>query len=215
MSGTTDDPVNPPGEQPDPPEQQGDEPAATPADDETQSPAGGQPRGYRAGDRSPLDQHQTDAAWQEIVAELSDLSTDSGDDLTAPPATEGGGFDFPVAPWVDQPPGSTPPATPRVEPSGARSWVVSDEARALQDAEGAFVPPDPAFELGADRLRNLGWFAVVAAPLLALLALVIWREAPSTVYMALVGVFLAGAGLLVWRMPTDRDDDSHGSGAIV
>lgn len=218
MSGTTDDPVNLPGEQPDPPEQQDGEPAATPADDETQGPEDEQPRGYRARDaedRSPMDQRQTDAAWQEIVAELSDLSTDRARDLTAPPATEGGGFDFPVAPWVDAASDPAPEPVPRVQPSGHRSWVVGDEAQALQDAEGEFVPPDPDFELSADRLRNLGWFAVVAAPVLALLALVLWRDAPTTVYVALVGVFLAGAALLVWRMPTDRDEDSHGGGAVV
>lgn len=217
MSGTTDDPANPPGEQPDPPEQPDGETAA-PADDDTQDPEHEQPRGYSARDRGPMDQRQTDAAWEEIVAELSDLSTDRAGDLTASPATEAGGFDFPVAPWVDQPsdePEPQGPAAPRVHPSGHRSWVVSDEAQAAREAEGDFVPPDPDFELSADRLRNLGWFAVVAAPVLAVLAIVLWRDAPTSAYVTLVGMFLAGAALLVWRMPTHRDDDSGDGGAVV
>lgn len=214
MSGTTDDPANAPGEQPDPPEQPDGE-AAAPAGDDTQDPEHEQPRGYSAPDRNPMDQRETDAAWEEIVAELSDLSTDSRSDLTAPPAMEGGGFDFPVAPWVDPPSEPAPAPAPRVHPSGHRSWVVSDEAQAITDSEGDFVPPDPGFELSSDRLRNLGWFAVVAAPVLAVLALVLWRDAPTTAYVTLVGMFLAGAALLVWRMPTHRDDDPGDGGAVV
>ena len=162
-----------------------------------------------------MDQHQTDAAWEEIVAELSDLSTDSGSDLTAPPAAESQAFDFPVAPWVDPPADATPEPAPRPQASGHRDWVIGEEAQALQEAEDHFVPPDPDFELSADRMRNLGWFAVVVAPVLAVLALVLWRSAPTTFYVALVAVFLAGAGVLAWRLPTHRDDDSGNGGAVV
>lgn len=214
MSGTTDDPANPSGEQPDPSERPDGEDAAVPADDDTLDPEDEQPRGYSSQDRSPMDQHQTDAAWEEIVAELSDLSTDPGGDLTAPPATESRAFDFPVAPWVDAPTDPAPEPAPRPEVSGHRGWVIGEEAQALQEAEDHFVPPDPEFELSADRMRNLGWFAVVAAPVLAVLALVLWRDAPTTFYVALVAAFLAGAGVLVWRLPTHRDDDSDG-GAVV
>ncbi|MBI9114244.1 hypothetical protein [Sanguibacter suaedae] len=153
----------------------------------------------------PSDRSTTDEAWARIVAELSDLSTDpepertpSGED--GPPPAEVLGF--PTAPWVGS------PRTPRPSASGPRDWDGDD------GDEGEFVPPDPGFRLGDDKVRNLGWAAVVAAPLLGVLAAIFWRTAPTELFVAATAVFLTGVGVLVWRLPTDRDDPGDG-GAVV
>lgn len=188
MSGTTDDPENRTGDAVEPVEPGPDQPA-----DPT--------------DRVDLsDPGQTDTAWQQIVAELSDLSTDPDPELTAPAPVTSPTFDFPVAPWV---PG------PSHETSDPRAWRRSPEAEALDDADGEFVPPDPGFSLSTDRMRNLGWFAVVSAPVAAILVRTLWALAPSQIYLALSAAFLAGVGLLVWRLPSDHDDDPGSGGAVV
>lgn len=149
---------------------------------------------------------QTEAAWQQIVAELSDLSTNPDTERTAPTPASGLTFDFPVAPWVQEP----APVT-----SDPRAWRRSPEAEALEDAEDTFVPPDPGPMLSTDRMRNLGWFAVVAAPLAALVAVVFWTFVPDEAFVALAAVFLAGVGVLVWRLPDGHDDGPGSGGAVV
>ena len=188
MSGTTDDPENRPGDPVEPVEPGPDQPA-------------------EPTDRVDLsDPHQTATAWQQIVAELSDLSTDPDPELTARTPATSASFDFPVAPWL---------ADPAHETSDPRSWRRSPEAEALEDADGEFEPPDPGFSLSTDRMRNLGWFAVVAAPAAAVLVKMFWTVAPSEVYLALSAAFLAGLGVLVWRLPSTRDDDPGSGGAVV
>ena len=188
MSGTTDDPENRTGEPVEPVE---------PVPDQATEPP----------DRVDLtDPGQTEAAWQQIVADLSDLSTDPDPELTAPSPATSPTFDFPVAPWV---PG------PSHETSDPRAWRRSPEAEALEDADGEFVPPDPGFSLSTDRMRNLGWFAVVAAPVAAVVVTIFWTAAPSEAFLALSGAFLAGVGVLVWRLPSDRDDGPGSGGAVV
>lgn len=152
------------------------------------------------------DPGQAEAAWQQIVAELSDLSTNPDTERTAPTPRPGPTFNFPVAPWVHEP----APVT-----SDPRTWRRSAEAEALEDAEDSFVPPDPGPMLSADRMRNLGWFAVIAAPLAALVAVVFWTIVPAEAFVALAAVFLAGLGVLVWRLPDGRDDGPGSGGAVV
>lgn len=196
MSGTTDDPENRTGD----PVEPVDEPV-----DEAKAPVPDQPAEQT--DQVDLsDQGQTDTAWQQIVAELSDLSTDPDPELTASTPVTSPTFDFPVAPWVPE---------PAHETSDPRAWRRSPEAEALEDSEGEFVPPDPGFSLSTDRMRNLGWFAVVAAPVAAVLVSIFWTLAPSEVYLALSAAFLAGVGALVWRLPSTRDDDPGSGGAVV
>lgn len=188
MSGTTDDPENRTGDPVEPVE---------PVPDQSAEPT----------DRlDPSDPLQTETAWQQIVAELSDLSTNPDTELTAPTPVTSPAFDFPVAPWVSE---------PAHETSDPRAWRRSAEAEALEVADGEFVPPDPGFALSTDRMRNLGWFAVVAAPLAAVLVTLFWTLAPSQVYLVLTAAFLAGVGLLFWRLPVDRDDDPGSGGAVV
>lgn len=153
------------------------------------------------------DLERTDGAWQQIVAELSDLSTNLEGELTALPPATAPAFNFPVAPWVDEPSSAA---------TTGRTWQRTPEAEALDEAEGEFVPPDPGFKLSTDPLRNLGWAVVVGAPVLAIGSL-LWQGAPSWTISALATAFLAGAGLLLWRLPKQHDDGpaSGDGGAVV
>ncbi|WP_093183905.1 hypothetical protein [Sanguibacter gelidistatuariae] len=194
MPGTTDDPDSRAGDSAEPVEPVE---LVHPADDIPAEPT----------DPPDLsDPVQTEAAWQQIVAELSDLSTNPDTERTSPTPATTPTFDFPVAPWVHEP----APVT-----SDPRAWRRSPEAEALEDADDTFVPPDPGPMLSTDRMRNLGWFAVVVAPLAAIVAAIFPAIVPSEVYLALSAGFLAGVGVLVWRLPSGPDDGPGSGGAVV
>ena len=94
---------------------------------------------------------------------------------------------------------------------GPRSWSVDP---ATEEAEDHFVPPDPGPVLGGDPLLTLAWGAVIAVPLLVLIATLFWRDIPVVVLQIAGAAFLAGVGLLVWRMPRHHDPDDD-NGAVV
>jgi hypothetical protein len=121
------------------------------------------------------------------------------------PARPGSGDDAPDAPEV-----------PR-ELSG-RDWDATDQIddaeRRVDEAEH-FQPPDPGPVLGGDPLLTMAWFAVGGMPVLWLVVLIAWRDAPPALLQASVAVFLLGLVVLLWRMPHRRgeggDDDSDGA----
>jgi len=92
-----------------------------------------------------------------------------------------------------------------------RAWAPDP---AVEEAENHFVPPDPGPVLGGDPLLTMAWVAVVGVPLLLLVAVIAWRDIPTIVLQVAGVAFLAGVGLLLWRMPRDRDHDA-GPGAVV
>ncbi len=92
-----------------------------------------------------------------------------------------------------------------------RAWVPDP---VLEEAESHFVPPDPGPVLGGDPLLTLAWAAVVGVPMLLLVAVIAWRDIPAIVLQVAGVAFVAGLGLLLWRMPRDREDDA-GPGAVV
>lgn len=96
-------------------------------------------------------------------------------------------------------------------PADPRAW---EPDPAVEEAENHFVPPDPGPVLGGDPLLTMAWVAVVGVPLLLMVAVVAWRGVPTIVLQVAGVAFLAGVGLLVWRMPRDRDHDA-GPGAVV
>lgn len=203
-----------------------------PADDP--SPDGDE-RGEARGLGSP-DVPVTDEQWAAIVAELQggpgpadgpETSDATGQD--DPRTSSGPAVTYPVAPWVNDRrvvrparPGAgedapAPPPVPR-ELSG-RDWDATDQmddAERRVDAAEHFEPPDPGPVLGGDPLLTMAWFAVGGMPLLWLVVLVGWRDAPPALVQASVAVFLLGMVLLLWRMPHRRDDDHDDSdGAVV
>lgn len=92
-----------------------------------------------------------------------------------------------------------------------RAWAPDP---AVEEAEDHFDPPDPGPVLGGDPLLTMAWIVVVGVPILLMVAVIAWREIPTWVLQAAGAAFLAGVGLLLWRMPRDREDDA-GPGAVV
>lgn len=165
-------------------------------------------------DRDPED---IDARWQQIVADLRDLEAGVSTELDRPGAPDdarpgrGGEHD------VDRP---GPDAVIGAEharpapPAGYRSWHPDP---ATEEAEDHFVPPDPGPVLGGDPLLTMAWVAAVGVPVLLIVVGVVWRDVPMSWLAGAGAVFLAGVGLLLWRMPHGDDEDPYDDdpGAVV
>lgn len=185
-------------------------------------------RGVPAGE--PPEDPDLDAQWQDIVARLGDLEPgvdEAGPAQVGPEAepADGSATDDVEPPESPQAAGPTPrrrkddlPGSHTVRPAdpgvpGPRNWSPDPAA---EEAEDHFVPPDPGPVLGGDPLLVMAWVAVLAAPLLVLLAVVAWPTMPAWLLEAAGVAFLAGVGLLLWRMPHRRDpDDEDDNGAVV
>jgi hypothetical protein len=150
-----------------------------------------------------------EARWADIVADLSDVSAAAesavADAGTTPDSGSSGPRDlhdtFPVAPWVQAP--------------GPRDWPTTPEVEDLEDAESHFTPPDPEVGIGRDPLLTMAWSLVAGVPILLLVGMVVLRPFPTIVAQIGGGLFLAGLGVLLWRMPHRREDDDAGPGAVV
>ncbi|MHB1063773.1 MAG: hypothetical protein ACYC1Z_04640 [Georgenia sp.] len=133
-----------------------------------------------------LDDETVASRWAELTASLGPL-----DAAPDPP-------DLPRA----------TPAEPQERPLGPRDYLADE------DEDEGFVPPEPAPLSHADPALTLGWIATVGSLLTGLVLALVWRPLPDGVFAVLGGVLLAGVGLLLWRMPSRRDDDPSG-GAVV
>lgn len=95
-----------------------------------------------------------------------------------------------------------------IRPLGPRDWIEQE------DPEEGYEPPAPPPVFTSEPLLILAWTLTAGAPALMMVTLIGWRAAPPLVYQALALAFLAGLGLLLWRMPKHRsrsDDDDHGA----
>lgn len=148
-----------------------------------------------------------DRAWLEIVARLR---ADGGPGVTAadradhaaPPPPEAAPPTAPSA--AGRPPGAPSPSDPR-------AWSRDPD---VEEQETHFQPPDPGPVFGGDPLLTMAWTAVGLAPLLFLLSLTVWPTVPRLLLQVVSVLFVAGLGVLLWRMPHRRDDDA-GPGAVV
>jgi hypothetical protein len=202
------------------------------------SPDGDEPDGPRAGrQHGPSGDRVTDEQWAAIVAELRGDTDQTGP--AEPPAAAAAGQDdprtssgpavtYPVAPWVTdrrvvrpaREPGTPAEAgspDPGPPPPSGRDWdateQIDDAERRVDEAEH-FRPPDPGPVLGGDPLLTMAWLAVALMPVVWLVVLIFWRDAPSVVMQASVVTFVLGLVVLLWRMPHRRDtehDDSDGA----
>jgi hypothetical protein len=140
----------------------------------------------------------------------SDDEPSRGHDREAAEAPDPGASDAPLAPEeVDA--RFTDIVTHLRAPSDPRSWAPDPD---VEEAEDHFVPPEPEPVFGGDPLLTMAWCAVIGAPVLLLVVAIAWRDVPTWVLQAAGAAFVAGAGLLLWRMPHDREDDD-GPGAVV
>ncbi|MBO0610823.1 hypothetical protein [Myceligenerans salitolerans] len=114
---------------------------------------------------------------------------------------------------------SAPPGVSR--PSGPRDWPVTPEVEALEEADTHFTPPEPEPLLSdKDPLLTMAWIAVAGIPVLALVSVIAVAAIPALNIPALVGqvalgLFVAGLGVLLWRMPHHRDPEDDDPGAVV
>jgi hypothetical protein len=177
----------------------------------------------------PGDARVTDEQWAAIVADLRADPAPTGDDdgQEGPATSSGPAVTYPVAPWVTdrrvvRPARPDNPGSPAGEPPAGtgRDWDATaqmDEAEREVDAAEHFRPPDPGPVLGGDPLLTMAWLAVAGMPLLWLVTVVAWRDAPPVVLRASGLVFVLGLAVLLWRMPHRREDraDPDDDGAVV
>lgn len=105
-------------------------------------------------------------------------------------------------------------------PAGPRDWPLTPEVEALEEEESHFTPPVPPPLLSRDPLLTMAWSFVVGIPSLAVIGMIVSAAVPSVSIPALagqvgLGLFVAGLGVLIWRMPHQRDPDDDGPGAVV
>ncbi|GII98030.1 hypothetical protein CLV28_1544 [Sediminihabitans luteus] len=183
-----------------------DAPPAAPTGPSTSPSAGPSDQGRAADD--DLD---VESRWADIVAELGDVR---GADL---PGADLPGAD--VAPAVPPPSGRTGPGgfpvAPWVQASGPRDYPTTPEVEDLEDEESHFRPPEPPALTGRDPLLTLAWGLVAVTPLVLLVTAVLADPFPRIVAQLCGAGFVAGVGVLVWRMPHRRDPEDHDPGAVV
>jgi hypothetical protein len=169
----------------------------------------------RGADPDDLPDADVDARWSDIVARLGDLEDPRRD--AGPAADADTGTEAEVPPAPDPSTDAAPPATVA---AGPRDWPTTPGAEALEAEESHFVPPDPGPITDREPLTTLAWTVVVAVPLLVVLRVVVGAFAPGLVLPGWLTptaglLFLAGVGVLVWRMPHRRDPDDTDPGAVV
>lgn len=160
-----------------------------------------------------------EARWADIVAQLGSLDGPTGRDDGAGEATTtapgAGGSD-----GVLDSPEERSQTAPPVVGSGPRDWPTTPEVEALDETESHFTPPEPEPVLSRDPLLTMAWALVIGIPLLTVVSVVVRAAVPGLLLPAWSGpvaggLFLAGLGVLLWRMPHHRDPDDHGTGAVV
>lgn len=108
------------------------------------------------------------------------------------------------------------PEEPDFAHAGPRDWDAGDEPADGDDVEGGFVPPDPGPVLGGDPLLTMAWTAVIAVPVVLVASTVLTYAVPTALFVAICAVFVAGVGVLVWRLPSHHSPEDDGdNGAVV
>lgn len=105
-------------------------------------------------------------------------------------------------------------------PAGPRDWPLTPEIEALEEEESHFTPPEPPPLMSRDPLLTMAWSFVVGVPVLALVGMIVSAAMSSVSIPPLagqigLGLFVTGLGVLIWRMPHQRDPDDDGPGAVV
>lgn len=106
-----------------------------------------------------------------------------------------------------------------------RSYLVSDTpvvgaAQGPRDYTPAEDPDEDAFipvpleHAPMDRATRIAWTAIVAGPVLMLLAVVAFDRAPTWYVATCLGIFLTGCVIGFTRLPARREDDG-GDGAAL
>jgi len=172
--------------------------------------------------------------WADIVATLGDLGASRADGAADDPEkpaessqtsrpddesiADGAGdrIDGSAGDRSDEP----APGSRVILPAGPRDWPLTPEIEALEEAESHFTPPEPPPLMSRDPLLTMAWSFVVGVPTLALVGMIVSAAMTSVSIPPLagqigLGLFVTGLGVLIWRMPHQRDPDDDGPGAVV
>ena len=165
-----------------------------------------------------------DAAFAEIVAHWGpttpEVSEDVGQSRTEPPASAAPGSGAPSsAPGVPAAPHvpSVPAGPAEPVDHGGSTWDDPLDTRATWEDEGHFVPPVPPPLPTVEPRRRLAWTALVGAPVVGMLLLLLGVAVPSWASSFLVCAFVGGFCYLVATMGQhpSRDDWSGDDGAVL
>ncbi len=176
-----------------------------------------------------------DAIWRDLVARLEGPSAAgySPDGLDEPSSPDASGPDSDgAAPagkstsFGDYDPlgiSRAPHSAPRgngadadtgpaagTEPPGPRDYAADDP---WPDGD-EFVPEDPPPLSSVEPALMLAWTGAVGGPIVLLLTALLWRGAPLTAIIAMIAVFVVSAAYLMFRLPSQRDDDGD-DGAVL
>lgn len=186
----------------------------------------------REGRREPTDA-DVDREWAQITAGLSDLVDLSGTaDPTGPnspddPAPGLAGEDDPSSHDAGESDsagtrplsatdagerrvGDLPEGVPGAGGGGPRDYLMPEE-----DEDEGFIPPEPPPIGRTDPLPTLAWLMALGGPVLTVLLLILWTDAPGWLYLSAVVASVAGWLVLFWRMPKNRSDSGDDNGAVL
>ncbi|HLS50166.1 MAG TPA: hypothetical protein VK024_09245 [Actinomycetaceae bacterium] len=95
-------------------------------------------------------------------------------------------------------------------PLGPRDYSPDPDDADLVDG---FTPPDPDPLRDARPAVVLGWVLTFVGLSVLVTIVAVWRSAPGLVLLGAASCIIGGVALLLWQLPSHRDDD--GNGAIV
>lgn len=160
-----------------------------------------------------------DDVWRDLVARLEgaeDYFMDEPDMKAAPDSTSGDSksaesksvSDFdPLGVWQTETSPSDSANDAGASTGGPRDYGAEESA-------DDFVPEEPPSLSNTEPAIMLSWIAAAGGPLFLVFSVIFWRNAPMLLVVGVIVAFLAGAGYLLFRLPSHRDDDS-GDGAVV
>ena len=145
-----------------------------------------------------------DAAFAEIVAHWGPPSPEAQDDVAEPVR-------------APEPPAARPTPTPTPTPAAAAEtgWDDALNSRASWEDEGHFVPPVPPPLPTVEPRRRAAWIALLGAPVVGLLLVLLQVALPSWVSSFLVCAFVGGFCYLVATMGQSARGDWPGDDGAV
>lgn len=158
---------------------------------------------------NPEDPRVDDETWQEIVARLEATSGPQEDpaERESQEKNDGDASARTNRTYQPHPPGDdVPMSTPGAMPgSGPRDYEVAEPD------EDEKYNPEVSMDLhSAHPVSVLAWVGLVAS-VIAVIVILLLRPNSSWWFIGTVIVFLGSAGLLLWRLPTERGQGDNGA----
>ena len=182
--------------------------------DEAETPADGSVGGAGVGTRGS-ESAAVDAAFAEIVSQFGQPSADPRPYSVDPEPAHGDGEDGPPGPAGDGS-GRVLRGTlgwDDLLSEGDRPGLGTPEVDSPSDDEGYVPPPPPPVPHGTP-VRRFAWLAVLGAPIVVVLCVIVDYRLDGWAGLLVVGAFLGGLGTLFATLddrPPDEDGPDHGA----